>query len=381
MKGHHNNGFGFEWVEVNGSEASAVYQLQDPHNLLFGKHGGSLTVVPVPNEFLVLPGSTRKADSGLSTTIFRYDQVYEFVSAIVEKRPASPSFADGVSAQMVADAALRSSTERRWIDIPKPRQFSDSFYKPSIPQDLINKVAIITGGGTGIGRGIALRYAAHGAKVYILGRRIEPLYETLETHKRLNPDLGSIIPLRCDVAIESEVSAVFSKLFQEIPKLDILVNSAGVNIAKRKADILSVQDYKKVMAANVDGAFYCIHAVLPSMCKQGGGLIINISSVAGKRGLPLAGAAYCASKAALSALGSTISADLCNFGIRVVNICPGEVNTPILDQRAVPPPYEKRLLLLQPEDLADAALMIAPLPPRAHIPELVIKPTTQDFWT
>jgi len=120
---------------------------------------------------------------------------------------------------------------------------------------------------------------------------------------------------------------------------------------------------------------------LPALIKQGGGLIINISSVAAKRGLPLGGAAYCASKAALSALGSTISGDLYSYGIRVANICPGEVATPLLDKRPVPVPMEKRLLLLQPEDLGEAALMIAKLPPRAHVPEMVIKPTTQDFWT
>jgi len=135
------------------------------------------------------------------------------------------------------------------------------------------------------------------------------------------------------------------------------------------------------MGANVDGAFFCTHAVIPTMKKQGDGLIINISSVAAKRGLPLAGAAYCASKAAMSAMGSTISAELYQFGIRVANMSLGEVNTPILDQRTVPPPPEKRVLMLQPEDIADVALLIAKLPPRAHIPEMVIKPTIQDFWT
>lgn len=386
MKGHHNNGFGYEWAEVNGSEASAVYQLQDPHHILFGKTGESLVKKAVPKEFLVTSGSPRVPDVGLPTTVFRYDQVYEFVSAIVQKRSASPSFADGASAQVVADAALRSCKERRWIDIPNPNQIQSSavMNNPLVNQpkqkDLANKIAIITGGGTGMGRGIALRFAEHGARVYILGRRLEPLLEVVEISKKANPD-GQIIPVSCDVSSEAEVAKVFGKILSEVPRLDILVNSAGLNIANRKADVLSVADYRKVMSANVDGAFYCIHAVIPQMRKQGDGLIINISSVAAKRGLPLAGSAYCASKAAMSAMGSTISAELHPYGIRVANICPGEVNTPILDQRAVPPPQEKRVMMLQPEDIADATLMIAKLPPRAHVPELVIKPTNQDFWT
>jgi len=134
------------------------------------------------------------------------------------------------------------------------------------------------------------------------------------------------------------------------------------------------------MGANLDGAFYCIHSVLPQMRKQGGGLIINISSVAALRGLPLAGAAYCASKAAMNMLGSTISAESFQHGIRVCNFCPGEVNTPIIDKRAVVPGQEARNQMLQPEDCAAAVLMVATLPPRAQVSEMVIKPTVQEFW-
>jgi len=162
--------------------------------------------------------------------------------------------------------------------------------------------------------------------------------------------------------------------------VDILVNSAGINIAARQASVLSLADYRKVMAANVDGAFYCIHQALPGMRQQKGGLIINISSVAALRGLPLGGAAYCASKAAMSVLGSTIAAELWAEGIRVSNVCPGEVNTPILDQRAVPPPEEQRSQMLQAEDVAETVMLIASLPPRAQVSQLVIKPTVQQFW-
>jgi predicted dehydrogenase len=117
MKGYHNDGFGHEWAEVNGTEGSAVYRLQDPNNILLGKHGKSLEKVPVPTEFLKVPGSPRNPHEGVPSTVFRYDLVYELVSAIVEKRDAVPGFDDGARAQAVADAVLKSSDARSWVDL------------------------------------------------------------------------------------------------------------------------------------------------------------------------------------------------------------------------------------------------------------------------
>jgi predicted dehydrogenase len=116
-KGHHNNGFGWEWAEVNGSEGSAVYRLTEPNTILLGRHGGSLELTPVPDDFLVIEGSPRKADEGVPSTVFRYDLVYELTSAIVEDRPAVPGFDHGALAQSVADSVLLSNRERRWIDV------------------------------------------------------------------------------------------------------------------------------------------------------------------------------------------------------------------------------------------------------------------------
>jgi len=117
MKGHHNKGFGYEWAEVNGSEGSAAYQLTDPNNVILGKHGGTMEKVPVPKEFLVIPGSPRDPSQGVPSTVFRYDLVWEFVSAIVEGRDAVPGFDHGASAQAVADAVLDSFDRRAWVDI------------------------------------------------------------------------------------------------------------------------------------------------------------------------------------------------------------------------------------------------------------------------
>lgn len=117
MKGYRNEGLGFEWAEINGSEGSAVYQLADPNNIRIGRDGQDMRVVPVPAEFLAPAGSPRDPSRGKPGTVFRYDLVWEFVSAIVEGRDAVPGFDDGASAQAVADAVLKSYDERRWIDL------------------------------------------------------------------------------------------------------------------------------------------------------------------------------------------------------------------------------------------------------------------------
>jgi predicted dehydrogenase len=116
-KGYNRNGFGHEWAEINGAEGSAVYQLHEPNTILLGKTGDDLHLVPVPKEFLAPDGSPRDPSQGTPATVFRYDLMWEFVSAIVEGRDAVPSFRDGLNAQLVADAVLKSHEERQWIEL------------------------------------------------------------------------------------------------------------------------------------------------------------------------------------------------------------------------------------------------------------------------
>ena len=120
-KGYHRDGFGHEWAEINGSEGSAVYRLHEPNTILLGKTGQDLAPVPVPAEFLKPAGSPRDPAEGAPATVFRYDLMWEFISAIVEGRPAVPSFYDGLNAQIVADAVLESHAARTWIDIHRSR--------------------------------------------------------------------------------------------------------------------------------------------------------------------------------------------------------------------------------------------------------------------
>jgi predicted dehydrogenase len=120
-KGYHRDGFGHEWAEINGSEGSAVYRLHEPNTILLGKTGQDLAPVAVPPEFLKPAESPRDPTQGKPATVFRYDLVWEFVSAIVEKRPAVPSFYDGLNAQIIADAVLESYEKRTWVETPLAR--------------------------------------------------------------------------------------------------------------------------------------------------------------------------------------------------------------------------------------------------------------------
>jgi predicted dehydrogenase len=121
-KGYGLNGFGHEWAEINGSEQSAVYRLHLPNQILLGRTGSDLAPVDVPAELLKPAGSPRSLQEGEPATIFRYDLMWEFVDAIVEKRDAVPSFYDGLRAQIVADSVLQSFADKRWVPIPaEPR--------------------------------------------------------------------------------------------------------------------------------------------------------------------------------------------------------------------------------------------------------------------
>lgn len=117
-KGYGLGGFGHEWAEINGSEQSAVYRLHEPNRLWLGRTGCDLAPVDVPDEFLRPAGSPRDPREGVPATVFRYDLMWEFVSAILERRRAVPSFYEGLAAQVVADAVLLSQQRRVWLDVP-----------------------------------------------------------------------------------------------------------------------------------------------------------------------------------------------------------------------------------------------------------------------
>jgi NAD(P)-dependent dehydrogenase (short-subunit alcohol dehydrogenase family) len=241
---------------------------------------------------------------------------------------------------------------------------------------LSGKNILVTGGGSGIGRGIAECFAHEGARVVIVGRTAGKL-EAVRTEA--GEDGQRILAHTADARDRSSVKAAVDWATQQLGSIDILVNNAGTNVARRAIKDLSPDDFELMIETNLNGPFYFVHAVLPQMRQRGEGLIINISSTAGVRVSEVAGGGYSASKFGLAALSLQIGLEEGKNGIRSCMICPGEVNTPILDRRPVVPSPEQRARILQPEDLAQAALLIATLHPRATIPEMIITPTLQQF--
>jgi NADP-dependent 3-hydroxy acid dehydrogenase YdfG len=212
--------------------------------------------------------------------------------------------------------------------------------------------------------------------VAIAGRREDKLREAAASYQGSPP----LIYHTVDVGDLKSVEGLVAWANQQLGPLDIVVNSAGVNVLRRTLAELSPEDWEHMMRINSTGAFYCLRAVLPQMRERRDGLIVNISSIAGKRSSLLGGIGYTASKFAMTAMGVTAAREEAEYGIRITNVYPGEVDTPILEHRPKPVSAEHRARILKPEDVADAVVMVACLPARAHIPELVIKPTSQDYF-
>ncbi|MDA1315915.1 MAG: SDR family oxidoreductase [Acidobacteria bacterium] len=241
---------------------------------------------------------------------------------------------------------------------------------------LEDKIAIVTGAGSGIGKAIADSFAQEGAQVFSVGRTLGKLEQA---KSEAGAAAGRIHPRALDVSDQAAVVRLVRAAVEEFGKIDILVNNAGTNVPQRALEVLSPEDFDKMVRINLSGPFYLVHEVLPVMRSRRDGLIINVSSVAGVRASTLGGAGYTASKFGLSGLSKTIGMEEGKNGIRSCLICPGEVNTPILDNRLVVPDAAQRAVMLQPEDLAAAALLVATLHPRATIPEMIISPTIQEF--
>jgi NAD(P)-dependent dehydrogenase (short-subunit alcohol dehydrogenase family) len=236
--------------------------------------------------------------------------------------------------------------------------------------DLNGKIVLVTGGAGGIGSGIAKALAAEGCRVALADANEEALVNAAKA----GGSNSAFVWRTCDITEREQVSQLFQWLGDELGSIDILVNSAGINVANRMMSNIDPADFDRVMEVNTTGTFNCVHAALPVMREKGSGLIVNIVSLAGKRAMLLAGLPYCVSKFATSALGTFVNLEECGNGIKVTNIYPGETNTPIVDKRPSPPPPEKRAKMLQPEDIAACVVAVAKLPGRAVVPELIITP-------
>jgi NAD(P)-dependent dehydrogenase (short-subunit alcohol dehydrogenase family) len=243
---------------------------------------------------------------------------------------------------------------------------------------LSGKVAWVTGGGSGIGLAGALELAKAGAHVVISGRTAETNASALSELKKS----GSAEATLLDVADKKAVNAVAADIEKRHGRIDILVTSAGTNIAgnARNFKNMSQEGWDDVVAINLNGLFYCCHAVIPGMRKRKDGLIINISSWAGRYASSLTGPAYNATKRAVIAVSESINMEECMHGIRATSILPGEVATPIMRKRPVMPSVEELARMAQPEDFGKAILFVATMPARSCVNELVIAPTWNRFY-
>ena len=236
----------------------------------------------------------------------------------------------------------------------------------------INKTVVVVGASSGVGRAVAVRFLAEGWQVALVGRRKNALVETI----RLAPAAAATraASFVCDISDPNAVDAMALAVLDRFTRVDVLVNCAGTNIARRSWKEMSRADYHALLATNVHGVVYCVQAFLPGLRAQRSGTIININSDAGLQASAKAGAAYVASKFALTGLTQSLNAEERGNGIRACSIFPGDINTPLLDRRPQPPPPEARAQMLQAEDIAACVWLAATLPERAIIEELVIRP-------
>lgn len=187
---------------------------------------------------------------------------------------------------------------------------------------LQNKKAVVTGGGSGIGRAIATLFAKQGAELHIIDLSMESAQDTVEEIQKYG---GKVFSYACNVANQKEVMATFEK----IGNIHILVNNAGIAHVG-KVDTTSEIDFDRVMDVNVKGVYNCLHAAIPLLRKSGGGVIINMASIAAWVGIPDR-FAYSTAKGAVMAMTLSVAKDYLNDNIRCNSISPARVHTPFVD--------------------------------------------------
>jgi NADP-dependent 3-hydroxy acid dehydrogenase YdfG len=243
--------------------------------------------------------------------------------------------------------------------------------------DLTDKVAWVTGAGSGIGEAAARALARAGATVVLTGRRVEPLERVAD---QLRADGHRALVRPGDLTDDSQINAIAADIGQTCKRLDILVNNAGLNIRERSWSDLTPERIDTLLRGNLSAAFYTAAAVLPLMRAQKDGVTIHTASWAGRYISPVSGPAYTAAKHAVIAMSHSLNMEEFVNGIRSTAICPAEVATPILDQRPQPLSAEERARMLQPEDLGDLILFIATRPRHVCLNEVLISPAWNRFY-
>jgi NAD(P)-dependent dehydrogenase (short-subunit alcohol dehydrogenase family) len=234
---------------------------------------------------------------------------------------------------------------------------------------LTGKIALVTGGGTGIGKAIAKAILAEGAKVIIIGRTKSKLKEA-QTEMGIGIDI-----MVCDITDEIQVDKVYENIKDKYGKLDILINNAGTSF-KEKAYELKYESWKKVIDVNINGAFLCARGAMRLMVSQKSGRIINIGSISGQMSRAL-NAPYTASKFGIEGLTRAFALDGRDHGIAVSVIHPGNVATDIISKEEIPTREKEGFVLL--EDLGKLAVTMLTISSKVNILSSVILPITQPY--
>lgn len=233
--------------------------------------------------------------------------------------------------------------------------------------ELKGQRAVITGGSTGIGLSTARRLAAAGCRVALCARTAEPLEEAGAAVRAAGVET---LTVQADVSDAADVEALWQRVEDAWGGADILVNNAGIGIFGSVLDV-DVNDYDTVFGVNVRGLFMCTRAFVPGMIERGGGVVVNVASLAGKNSFA-GGSIYAASKHAVMGMSKSMMLDLRQYGVRVLTVCPGTVYTPFFDRIDGIDPDESRAL--DPDDVAEMIEHVVRMSDRGTVSEFEIRP-------